>query len=150
MPKTESELREQLSAIEPDDDTYRGIGPADIPTLRRLLNDPEPWLAARAVHALSRIETEEAWHAIAIAAQDPRVDVRIATAVVTKGLPATARAAILAELLEDQNTGVRKFAIKAVTPEIAATLVERLRQIARDDTDQHLRVLAEEKVAPLR
>jgi hypothetical protein len=52
---TLAELRAQLSAVEPDDSTYYGIGIAELPLLEQLLQDAEPWLAARVVFLLRAV-----------------------------------------------------------------------------------------------
>jgi hypothetical protein len=41
MPMSLSDLRRQLSAIEPDEDMYNGTGAEEVPMLRELLADEE-------------------------------------------------------------------------------------------------------------
>ena len=42
MAKSMTQLREQLSAIEPDERTYEGIGPSEVPLLRDLVHEVLP------------------------------------------------------------------------------------------------------------
>ena len=60
MPKSSTEIRQQLGDAEPDEQTYRGLGPDEVEVLAALLDDEEAWLAARAVYALSRINSDDA------------------------------------------------------------------------------------------
>src|SRR3712207_5760174 len=99
MPMTLSELRSQLGDIEPTERIYQGIGPDEVPLLRELLNDEEAWLAARAVYALSRIDTPEANAAIMEAALDPRPEPRVAVAVNAPNLPPEVSDRVLGLLL---------------------------------------------------
>jgi HEAT repeat protein len=145
MPKSVSELRQQLSAIEPDESTYEGIGPAEVDLLRDLLDDEEAWLAARAVHALIRINTDNAQNAIVSAAGNPWPEVRVATAAEAGALPPNISDEVLSRLLDDSHIGVRKFAIKSTSDRNSKAIRRRIREIATADADSGLRQIAEEK-----
>jgi hypothetical protein len=145
MPKTPSELRRQLSDIEPTERTYAGLDASDVPALRALLDDEEAWLAARAVHALARIEADEARRAVRAAAQSPRPEVRVAVASSADRLPTPVADDVLAVLLEDGQAGVRKFAVRSVTPRNSDALKDRVAQIAASDAVAGLRRIALDK-----
>jgi HEAT repeat protein len=130
---TFEELRRQLSAAEPDDSTYLGIGPAEVPLLERLLQDPEEWRAARAVVAASRIPDPQAVALLQRAARDPRPEVRVALAASLTRVPTTDANALLLALLGDGELGVRKFAIKSVTPAHAPAVLAKLRELQDRD-----------------
>src|SRR5688572_24228393 len=126
---TVEELRAKLSMIEPTENMYAGISEADIPALEQLLHDREDWVAARAVFALSRVGTPNAVNVLASAARDQRSEVRVAVAASVGQRPITLPDAAAVTLLQDQDPGVRKFAVLAVKPENgteALALVERL------------------------
>src|SRR5258707_3402040 len=108
---TLEELRRQWSAPEPADGTFSGIGPAELPLLEQLMQDPEPWLAARAVVAASRIADPRALALLQRAAHDPREEVRVALAASVTRVAASDANALLLSLLDDADLGVRKFAI---------------------------------------
>lgn len=146
MPMTLSELRSRLSDIEPTERTYDGIGPAEVPLLRQLLDDEEGWLAARSVYALSRIDTGEAHATVVEAARSPRPEVRVAAAVNAPGLPPDLSDRVLDVLLDDGNVGVRKFAIKAVSDRNGPKLRGKLESIVTSDADDVLRRLAQERL----
>jgi HEAT repeat protein len=86
MPMTLEQISNQLSAIEPDDGIYSGIGSSEIPLLEQLLQDKEAWMASRAVFALSRISDAEAVTILSQAAADPRPEVRVAVAASVSNL----------------------------------------------------------------
>jgi HEAT repeat protein len=142
MPKSISELREQLGAIEPDEHTYEDIGPAEVNLLIGLLDDEEEWLAARAVHALSRIDTDDARQAIVSAAGSPRMEVRVAAAGSAAELPAQVSDEILSELIDDPLPAVRKFAIKSTSDRNSEAIRRRIVEIAAADADRRLRRVA--------
>jgi HEAT repeats len=111
------ELRSRLSSIEGDPQMYTDLGPDEVPLLVELLGDDEAWMAARAIYALSRINSPEAKAAVEQAASSDRDEVRIAVAVTANLLPADISDRVLTKLLQDTEVGVRKYAIDSVTPE---------------------------------
>jgi HEAT repeat protein len=145
MPKSLSELRDQLSAIEPDERTYHGIGPAEVDSLLDLLDDEEEWLAARAVHALSRIDADAARQAVVSAAESPRMEVRVAAAASAARVPAPTSDEILYRLLDDPEAAVRKFAVKATSDRNSEAVRRRISEIADADADARLRRVAQQQ-----
>jgi HEAT repeats len=145
MTMSMAELRQQLSSIEPDESTYEGIGPSEVGLLRELLDDEEPWLAARAAHALSRIGGETAHDALLAATGSPRPEVRVAVAASADALPPTVSDEVLSRLLGDPDIGVRKFAVKSASDRNSQTIRQRVKEMATTDTNGALRHIAEEK-----
>lgn len=135
MPKSMSELRQQLSAIEPDERTYEGIGPPEVDLLRTLVDDEEA----------SRIDADNARDAIVSATGSPRMEVRVAAAASAGALPPRASDEVLSRLLGDSQIGVRKFAIKSISDRNGEAIKRRIRQIATTDANTGLRQIAEEK-----
>lgn len=146
MAKSLAELREQLSAIEAREGMYEGIGPSEVDTLTRMVEEePEDWLAARAVHALSRIESAEARAAVASAAESPRMEVRVAAATCAAALPVPDADDILARLLDDPQAGVRKFAVRATSARNGEAVRAKVRSMATSETSAALRRVAARK-----
>lgn len=133
MPITLDQLRRQLSAIEPNETTYAGLGSPEIPLLQQLLKDPEPWMSARAIFALSRIADDSAVGVIRKAIADPRPEVRVAIAASAVNLAAKDSNIILSELLDDKDVGVRKFAVQAISAENDASIHAKLQIIGAQD-----------------
>lgn len=130
---TAAQLRAQLSFIEANERMYEGINSGDIPALKELLADKNDWMAARAVFALSRLQTDESLAELANAAGDGRPAVRVAVAAAVSQRPVALPDAVLIHLLEDRDPGVRKFAAKAVKPENAAATRDTLNRLAEQD-----------------
>jgi hypothetical protein len=145
MSKSLSELREQLSAIEADEHMYEGIGPSDVDALVRMVNEEEDWLAARAVHALSRIDSSEVRQSVASAVESPRMEVRVAAAASAAALPASDSDGILSKLLGDPQPAVRKFAVKATSTRNAESIRARVRDMATSDENPALRRAAQKQ-----
>lgn len=139
MPITLDEVRRQLSAIEPDESIYTGLGSSEIPLLQQLLSDPEPWMSARAIFALSRIVDNNAVEVIRNAISDPRPEVRVAIAASAVNLAVTDSNVILAKVLEDQDIGVRKFAVASISTENDPSIHTRLQTIESQDPSSLIR-----------
>src|SRR5256885_16931352 len=103
MPISITDLRRQLSAIEPDEGTFENIGPSEVDLLRELLDDEEPWLAARAVYALARTDAEGARALLLSAAESRWQGVRGALPAAAEGLPISVPGAILPALSDDSD-----------------------------------------------
>ena len=126
-------LRKQLSAIEPNEATYAEIGPSEITLLQQLLKDPEPWMSARAIFALSRIGDETAVATIRKAIADPRPEVRVAIAASAANLTAKDSDIVLAEVLDDKDIGVRKFAVQSISVKNDPRILAKLQSIEAQD-----------------
>lgn len=149
MSKSLPQLRQQLSAIEPDEHTYEGIGPSEVDLLVHLLDDEEEWLAARAVHALSRIDTDTARQALMSAAESQQMEVRVAAAASATTLPAPVSDEILSRLLDDPEPAVRKFAVKSTSDRNSEAVRQRVGEIADADADARLRRLAQQQASSI-
>jgi HEAT repeat protein len=144
-----SQLRTQLSDIEPDDRTYEGIDASEVDLLRQLLDDEEPWLAARAVYALSRIDAESAHRVLLAASKSPRPEVRVAVAASAGALPPRVSDQVLSRLLDDPELGVRKFAVKSTSERNSEAVKKRLERIATTEANAAVQQIAEEKAKSL-
>ena len=145
MSKSPAQLRQQLSAIEPTERVYEGLGADDVPALKEILAGGEDWLAARAVHALSRIESEEARQAVVAATASDKVDVRVAAAASAPDLPTEASDAVLSRLLDDAEPAVRKYAVQSSSRRNGDEIRRQITRLAGADTDARVRRTAEEQ-----
>lgn len=145
MTKSMPDIRRQLSDIEPSEDTYQGLGPDEVGLLRELLDDDEAWLAARSVHALSRIDDDEARTALREATGSPRMELRVAAASATGALPAELADEILSTLLDDANIGVKKTAVKSVSGRNGDAIRRRIQDMTAEEENARLREIAQEQ-----
>jgi HEAT repeat protein len=149
---TLQQLKNQLSAIEPSEGTYDGIGPEEIPLLTQLLHlrDTEPWMASRAVFALSKIPDSRAVEALSHVTADPRAEVRVAAAASMTNLKPVDANKILLALLPDSDLGVRKFAVRAVSAAHDTAVHLKVRDIETRDPVPAIREAARTKLAELK
>ncbi|MBD0256010.1 MAG: HEAT repeat domain-containing protein [Cytophagales bacterium] len=148
--KTYEEVRTILSDIEPSEDTYSSLDTDDIPHLRQLLQENEPWLASRAVFALSRLPTRDTDALLLQAARDQRSEVRVAAAVCSARLPTDVSDQVLDSLIDDQDLGVRKFAVQSITDASSDVLKQKLRRISSADGNAFIKSIATERLFNLR
>lgn len=149
MPMTIEQLRQKLGDIEPNVSTYAGIGPDDIAILQRMTQSEEPWLAARAVFAISKITDNRAVQALEASAASSRPEVRVAVAAASRALDAAVTDRLLPGLLDDSDPGVRKFAVEAVSPASATAVQSRLRKLEAQDPTPFLRDAARDRIRAL-
>jgi HEAT repeat protein len=149
MAMTLEQIKNQLSAIEPDDSIYSGIGPSEILFLEQLLQDKEAWLASRAVFALSRVSDDKVVPILSQAVADPRPEIRIAIAASVGNLKPEDTNNILLQLLSDSELGVRKFAIKSVSGAHDTAVHEKLKDIEIKDPALPIRDIAKDRLREL-
>src|SRR5437867_568253 len=141
MAMTLEEIKNKLSAIEPESDIFAGIGPSEIPVLKRLLADKEPWLASRAVFALSRLSDPRALAVLSDAAADPRQEVRVSVAASARSLKPKDASDLLMQLLDDPEMGVRKFAVQSVSKAHRAAVIQKVKDISTGDPALPMRAI---------
>lgn len=137
------EIREQLSAIEPSDETYANLGPDEVDALKELASDEQDWLAARAVHALARVGSAPADDAVVAACGDPRREVRAAAASAASLMPTESADAVVAQLVDDGDPSVRKLAVQSLSRDSGAALLARVTAVAANDADPRVRQVAQ-------
>ena len=147
MAMTRDQLRRQLTAIEPTEETYAGLSAEDVDVLLELIRDDEDWIAARAVHALARIRSDRANELIVGVTADPRREVRAAAAAAAKLMAPAASDQVLQRLIDDDDAAVRKFAVQSVTSRSGDGVLARLDEVARNDADRRVRDLARRAVS---
>ncbi|GAA6616453.1 HEAT repeat domain-containing protein [Scytonema sp. NUACC26] len=150
MAMTLEQLKDQLSAIEPDNSIYNGIGSSEIPLLEQLLQDQEVWMASRAVFALSKVPDMRAVTVLSQAVADPRQEVRVSVAASVSNLRPSDANSILVQLLDDTDLGVRKFAVKAVSETHDASVQAKLRDLGLQDPTPLIRAIAQDRLRELR
>lgn len=115
MTMTLEQLKSKLGAVESGSSIYEGISAAEIPLLKQLLNNSELRMIVRALFSLARIRDGRAISVLGEAANDTRPEVRVAVAAASRFLNPRDSNPLLMPLLQDQDAGVRKFAIQSVT-----------------------------------
>ena len=140
--KTYEEVRQILSMIEPTEESFSKSSAEDLPHLQRMLHDPEPWRAARAVHAASRLGSVGATELVRSASTDTRREVRAAAATAAQRMSPEIGNQILETLLDDNDLSVKKLAIKSVGRNASPALLKKLQAISEREVDTNIKQLA--------
>jgi hypothetical protein len=144
--KTYEEVRNILSAIEPEEEMYLHLSPEDLPHLQRMLHEVEPWRAARAIHAASRLGTISAHAMVSGAAKDPRREVRGAVAMAAQWLDPSEANVTLRLLLDDKDLSIQKLAIKSVNRKSSPEVLAKLKALSSATSNQLLKAIASKQL----
>lgn len=150
---TESDVRTELEPDEPDYQHAARLGPGALPVLERLVmrsrDQVETVLAAKAAYLAGLIAADSSGSALkestrvlseAAAHPDPRV--RLSVAHVMRFLPAHDSEDVLARLIDDMDSSVRKFSLLSVKPEVGPEVRASVKQ-RLFDADPDVRHAAE-------
>jgi HEAT repeat protein len=136
MSMTYDEVVQLLSLDEPP---RGGLGQRldreDVQHLERIIREGHPQLSVKAALALSVAGAEGHRELVQELAADPRPVMRVAAARAAATLPERPRERTLLRLLDDDDAGVQKEAIRASATDPSAEVVQRLRSGSwRDDS----------------
>lgn len=122
MALTKERVRAELEKEEPDYTRAAGLGPEALPHLRELAQEEDPMIASKAVYLAGLIEGEPADRLLeqAASSDDPRI--RVAAAAAARHRSDEAASAVLTPLVQDDDVGVRKVALKSVPPQASGDL----------------------------
>ena len=145
MPVTMQQVRAQLDRDEPDYPAAARLGPEALPHLRQLAQGADPMLASKAVYLASLIGTDQSVTIVNEAAAKPDPIVRAAAAGAVRNLD-RAPNQLLNSLLNDQDAGVRKVALRSIEASEPSSLppdvATNVRDMSVNDPNPHLRQLA--------
>lgn len=145
--KTYEEVKQILAVIEPTEDMYTKLSLEDLPHLQRLLQEPEPWRAARAVYAAARLQSTASHTLVFNAASDARREVRAAAAIVAPRVPVATGHAVIERLLDDNDVGIKKLAINSIGNNPSAGILSRLKALSESHTNTQIKLLASKTLA---
>lgn len=150
MPVT---LQDVLAALGPDEPRYaaaaQALGSDALPFLAPLVRGEDAMLAAKATYLAGLIDAPGSEEVLAAAAASFEPTLRAAAAGAAEHLSAGRQGLVLERLLADEDTDVRRLAIRAVGPEAPPTLRFVLEGLAEREPDPALRTLSREAVRRL-
>lgn len=150
MARSIHDLQLLLGADEPDYDALTREGAALLPALAELAADRNEYVAANAASLAGMIGGDRAVAVLERAAQSASPLVRTAAASALARTDGPTAAGLLARLLNDQDKGVRKFAIKSSADKQNAALASKVADLSKRDPEPHLRALAGRATNPTR
>jgi HEAT repeat protein len=142
MPITKQQVLARLDTDEPDYAALATLGPDAVPHLKDLVQGDEPGIAAKAAYLASLIQSDESPEVVDAAAASPHETVRVAAAAGLRNLAPAQAGPTVERLLDDQDAGVRKLALRAVTDLGMSGLEPKVKTMAADDPEEALRQLA--------
>jgi hypothetical protein len=129
MPVTMNDVRAILDAEEPSYVRGVALGREALPHLEVLVKGDDLMLAEKATHLAARIGGARAVDVLVQAARRPDPTVRVAAAASAEVLPPGLAEKVLDGLLRDEDTGVRRSAVRSAA--VAARLPDgaRIREL---------------------
>lgn len=142
-----SDVRSHLDRDEVDYQEAASLGAEALPFLRELVGGDDPMLASKAAYLASMIPGEQQARILDAAARASDSVVRIAAASGLGNLAEGDADSLADGLLDDDDLGVRKYAIRSVAQFDSPAMAARLRRAAQDDPSDELRELAAQQQA---
>jgi hypothetical protein len=147
MAVTMQQVRAELDPHEPGyHQAAHALGPDALPHLEQIIRQSDAGSASRAVYLASLIEDERSAAVVAIGIERPEATVRVAVAAGARNLAPQLRATLLLRLLDEDDIGVRKVALRAVPAQPEPALMARLEALALTEPEPALRSLVLEKL----
>ena len=104
------DVRRVLDPEEPSYEAAAKLGTEALPHLQALVAGADPMLASKATYAASLLEGAAGEDVVRTAAQSDDPVVRVAAAAAARNLPAESASDVLAQLVRDADSGIRKVA----------------------------------------
>lgn len=146
MPHTKEALIKMIDLDEPDYILIvKNLKADDIPLLIELSKDANLAIATKAVSCLGLMNSDQAVKGLKVAADHANPVMRVATAQALKhsaGLPSAEK--LIDHLLDDQDIGVRKFALKTVQHAGIKNLKGKVQQMNLKENTELMKTLSKE------
>jgi HEAT repeat protein len=143
MPVTMDQVRSFLDSDEPDyPEAARQLGPDALPHLQTLVAGNDPLLASKAAYLAGQLGTAQSSAVVALAAESPYPEVRVAAAAAARHLPAPQADTVLSTVLADSDVGVRKVALRSAAAVQTPGLKHQIQEMSRNDSNALIRTLA--------
>lgn len=143
MAVTLQQVRQVLTADEPNYAAAARMGVGALPHLRTLVSGPDRLLAAKAAHLATLIDDDKALIVLDAAAASPHPTVRSAVAGGIRNVKRPAASGIISKLLNDPDAGVRKMAVKSAANRSNSVLAAQVARMSTNDTAEHVRSAAQ-------
>jgi HEAT repeat protein len=120
----------------------------DYPTLNELVKHSAPHIATKALMCLGRLGSEKSLDGISIAAKSKNPVLRLTAAQALSEikninqLPGAIK--LITELLNDEDIGVRKFALRTIESSKISHFKEKIDQMRCDEPNEHVRKLSQD------
>ena len=141
MPVTMKQVLAEIDRDEPDYAKAAKLGPEAVPHLRQIAEADDPLRASKAAYLASLIPGKESLDLLTAAAGRHEAEIRVAVAHALRNTK-NAPHAVLEQLLDDRDPGVRKVTLRTVGHLKVPALRDKVATIAKNDEDEFLRTAA--------
>lgn len=152
----QTDIRQLLTAVEPDYDKAAQLGAAILPDLAEIIEKNDPRLITQATY-LSGMLVQQSAEALPTvvellskSAHSDLPTARVAAAATAKHLPTEHAAPLLLVLIDDDDLSVRKFAMMSAPPDSPPELAQRIEERAQTEQLPEMRELAREVLQRLK
>lgn len=142
MPVSMQQVRAFLDTEEPNYLKASQLGSGALPHIIKLLKEADPLLASKATYLASLISDIGSEAILKEAAKSTYPEVRIAAAAGARNLNSQAASDILLGLLDDQDIGVRKVALKSAPIDATPSLLAKIQLMKTSDQENFIRNLS--------
>jgi HEAT repeat protein len=143
-----SEVLAELDRDEPDYSRAAQLGPEALPHLRQVVEADNPLRAAKAAYLASLIPGNDSTRLLEQAADHADPSVRVAAAH-GLGNRRDAPPALVERLLDDNDPGVRKSALRAAQTARLSEVRQKVAALAENDPEEFVRRVATDTMARL-
>jgi HEAT repeat protein len=143
------QVRAMLDPEEPDYNKAKQLGPDALVHLENLVRGTDPMLASKAAYLASLIKDKKSAAIVKEAARDARPVVRVAAAAAARNLSQSEASDVLLSLLADNDTGVRKTALKSVPSDASTAVRKKIDELVQKDNHQAIRELSKQTLKKL-
>jgi len=142
MPVTMQQVLAEIDKDEPDYNVFPGLGPEALPHLEQIVEAQDPLRATKAAYAASVIPGAASTDVLTKAAGHPDAQVRVAVAHGLRNSGDTATTAVLSQLLDDDDSGVRKLALSSAGDLARPELRDKVASMVEGDQADFVREAA--------
>ncbi len=146
MPHTRVEIIKMIDLDEPDyEQILKKLNPDDVPILTALTNDPNVAIAVKAISCLGLMNSDKAVAGIQVAVLHPNPVLRVAAAHALRNATAVPAAVqMIDHLLDDNDIGVRKFALKTVSHANISSLKNKVQAMNIKENTEAMKTLSQD------
>lgn len=143
-------VRAALDCEEPDYPAAARLGAGALPHLWTLVRGGDAMLASKAAYLAGLIGQEKSAPIIEEAARSPHAIVRVAAAGAARHLPGATGSVALGLLLDDDDIGIRKVALRSIHPGMSEAVQKKVTALAESDTNAAIREISSQVLQNLR
>ncbi len=142
------QLMGYLHQEEPDYAAAAQLGDAAMPLLKEIVKGSDERLAAKATSLIGMINSSQKGDALAEAAKNPSVVVRVAAAAAAANLQSDQAEKVLRNLVDDLDIGVSKFTLRAIKAKnLSANFKDKLQSLSTSGASDSIRTMAKDVMA---